>query len=153
MLIYPTRKAQIALPLIKEVTIPDEYSDYVNVFLEEKALILLEWTKFNQYIIKLKKKKQPPCGPIISLGPLELDTLKTYIKTHLKTGFIQFFKSSAGVSILFDKNLDSSFCLCIDYWGFNKLIIKNWYLLLLIDKLLDWLKWAKKFTQLDLTSV
>ena len=84
---------------------------------------------------------------------MELETLKTYIETHLKTGFIQLSKSPASAFILFDKKSDNSFCLCMDYWGLNNLIIKNQYLLPLIKKSLDWLNQAKRFTQLDLTSV
>ena len=40
----------------------------------------------------------------------------------------------------------------MDYRGPNNLTIKDWYLLPLIDKLLNRLGQAKKFTQLDLTS-
>ena len=83
---------------------------------------------------------------------MELKTLKTYIKSHLKIGFIQPSKSPAGASILFDKKLDGSFCLCVDYRGLNNLTIKNQYPLPLISESLDWLSWARKFTQLHLTS-
>ena len=34
---------------------------------------------------------------------MELETLKIYIKTHLKTGFIRPSKSPVSASILFDK--------------------------------------------------
>ena len=78
--------------------------------------------------------------------------MKTYIKTHLKTGFIWPSKFLAGVLILFDKKSDSSLCLCINYQGLNNLTIKNQYLLPLINKSLDQLGRAKRFTQLDLTS-
>ncbi len=81
----------------------------------------------NKYAIELIKGKQPPYGPIYALSPVELETLKTYIETHLKTGFIQPFKSLAGAPILFDKKPDSSLRLCIDYQGFNNLTIKNQY--------------------------
>ena len=54
--------------------------------------------------------------------------------------------------ILFVRKAKSSFCLCLNYQEFNNLTIKNWYLLLLIGKFLDWLGWAKQFTQLNLTS-
>lgn len=37
--LHPARKAQIAL-LTKEVTVPAEYSDFSNVFSEEKSLVL-----------------------------------------------------------------------------------------------------------------
>ena len=86
--IHPDRAAQIASLLTKEVKIPEEYSDFTDVFSEEKALVLPERTEFNQHAIELEKGKQPPYGPIYSLGPVELETLKTYIETHLKTGFI-----------------------------------------------------------------
>ena len=49
---------------------------------------LPENTGINKHAIKLQDGKQPPYGPIYSLGPMELETLKTYIETHLKTGFI-----------------------------------------------------------------
>ena len=86
--IYPDREAQIAFLLIEEVKIPDEYLDFTDVFSEEKALVLPERTELNEHAIDLEDGKQPPYGPIYSLGPVELETLKTYIETHLKTGFI-----------------------------------------------------------------
>ena len=83
---------------------------------------------------------------------MELETLKTYIKTHLKTGLIQPSKSPAGAPILFNKKPDDSLWLSINYQGLNNLTIKNRYLLLLIGKALDRLGRAKEYTQLDLTS-
>ena len=42
----------------------------------------------NEHAIKLQEGKQPPYRPIYSLGLVELEILKTYIKIYLKTGFI-----------------------------------------------------------------
>ena len=50
--------------------------------------MLPERIELNEHVIDLENGKQPPYGPIYSLGPVELETLKTYIKTHLKTWFI-----------------------------------------------------------------
>ena len=86
--IHLDREAQIASLLTEEVKIPDEYSDFTDVFSEKKALVLSERTKLNEHAINLEDGKQPPYGPIYSLGPVELETLKTYIETHLKTRFI-----------------------------------------------------------------
>ena len=83
---------------------------------------------------------------------MELEILKIYIETHLKTGFIRPSKSLTSASILFDKKPDNRLCLYVDYQGFNDLMIKNRYPLPLIGKSLDRLGWAKRFTQLDLTS-
>ena len=150
--IHPDRATQIAFLLTKQVKILDKYSDFVNIFSEEKALVLLERIEFNQHAIELEEGKQPTYEPIYSLGPVELETLKTYIETHLKTGFIWLSKSSSSAPILFDKKSDSSFRLCIDYWDLNNLIMKNWYPQPLIRELLDWLGQAKRFIQLDLIS-
>ena len=80
---------------------------------------------------------------------MELETLKTYIKTNLANGFICPLKSPADAPILFNKKPDGNFCLCVDYWGLNNITIKNWYPLLLVNKSLDHLGHAKQFTQLD----
>ena len=45
-------------------------------------------TSIKKYAIKLEDDKQPPYEPIYSVGLIELEILKTYIETHLKTGFI-----------------------------------------------------------------
>ncbi len=110
-------------------------------------------TSLNEHAIKLVEEKQPPYGPIYALSPVELETLKTYIETYLKTGFIRPFKSSTSAPIFFDKKPDGSLRLCVDYQGLNNLIIKNWYPLLLIGEALDRLGRAKRFIQLDLTSI
>ena len=154
MTIHPARAAQIAALKQDEAPtkVPSEYTDYADVFSFDLVMELSEDTSINKHAIKLHNGKQPAYGPIYSLGPVELENLKTYIKTYLKTGFIQLFKSPAGAPILFNKKPDGSLWLCVNYWGFNNLTIKNWYPLPLIGKALNWLGRAKQFIQLDLTS-
>ena len=113
--IYPDKEAQIAFLLTKKVKISDKYSDFTNVFSEEKTLVLPERTELNKHAINLENGKQPPYEPIYSLNLVELETLKTYIKIHLKTRFIQPSKSPAGTPILFNKKQDGSLRLCVDY--------------------------------------
>ena len=72
-------------------------------------------TGINKHAIELQDDKQLLYKLIYSLGPMKLEFLKTYIKTHLKTGFIRPFKSFAGAPILFDKKLDDSLWLCVNY--------------------------------------
>ncbi len=93
--------------------------------------------EMNEHAIKLIDGKQPPYEPIYTLNLVELETLKTYIETHLKTGFIQPSKSPTGAPILLDKKPDSSLCLCVNYWDLNNLTIKNQYLLPLIGESLN----------------
>ena len=137
MAIYLARKAQIALLIAKKVKISTKYSDFLDVFSEEKALILPKATELNEHAIELQKGQQLPYRLIYSLGPVKLKTLKTYIKTNPANGFIWPSKSLAGALILFVGKLDGSLYLYIDYQGLNNLTIKNRYSLPLITKLLD----------------
>ena len=147
MTIHPSRIArvgggepiQIAALNQKEAPtkVPAKYSDFSDVFSAEEALVLPEQTDRNKHAIELEEDKEPPYRPIYSLGPVELKTLKTYIKTYLKTGFIRPSKSPTDVPILFDKKSDGSFCLCVYYWGLNNLTIKNQYPLPLIGESLE----------------
>ena len=86
---------------------------------------LPENTGMNEHAIKLIEEKQLSYGPIYALSLVELETLKVYIKTHLKTGFIQPSKSPTGASIIFNKKLNNSLHLCMDYKDLSNLTIKN----------------------------
>ena len=114
-----------------------KYSDFVDVFSEKKALVLLKQTDYNKHAIKLEIEKQLFYKTIYSLGLVKLETLKTYIETYLKTEFIWPFRSSTGFLIFFDKKPDDSLQLCVNYQGLNNLIIKNQYQLLFIVESLD----------------
>ena len=91
----------------------------------------------NEHVIKLEEDQQPLFGPIYSLGPIELETLKTYIETNLANSFIQHSKSPVRASIFFDRKPDRSLHLYVDYRGLNNITIKNRYPLPLIGESLD----------------
>ena len=103
-------KAQIGALLFDKAPteILAEYSNYNNVFLAENAAEIPENTGINKHAIKLEEGKQPPFGPIYSLGAIELEILKNYIETNLANGFIRPSKSPAEAPILFDRKLDRS---------------------------------------------
>ena len=127
MPVHSKKQAQVgALLFNKALTeIPIEYSNFSNVFSMKNAAELPENTEMNKHVIELKESKQPPFGLIYSLGPVELETLKTYIKTNLANNFIRPFKSLAKALILFNKKPDGSLHFCVNYWGFNNITIKN----------------------------
>ena len=88
--VHPFRTTLLAaLQQDKALTeIPPEYANYADVFSPNLVMELPENTDINEYVIELAEDKQPPYSAIYSLGPVELKTLKAYIETHLKTGFI-----------------------------------------------------------------
>ena len=92
--IHLDRTAHISSFLNEEVKILDEYLDFANVFLEEKASVLLKHIELNEHIIKLENGKQLPYRPIYCLDLMVLETLKAYIKTHLKIQVYSTFQLS-----------------------------------------------------------
>lgn len=125
IIIYLLQKTQIIsnnlvqIAVLKQnkvfIKISIKYSDFLNIFLEKKALVLLEQTEHNEHAIKLKNSKQLFYKLIYSLRPIELENLKIYIKIYLETRFNWLFKSLRGALILFDKKPDNSFYLYINY--------------------------------------
>ena len=92
MPVHSERQAQVRVLLFDKAftLVPAEYSNYSDVFSAENAAELPENTGINEHLIKLEKGKQLPFGPIYSLGPVELETLKTYIEANLANGLSGF---------------------------------------------------------------
>lgn len=115
--IHSFQMAQIAvLEQDKALTeIPAEYADYTNIFSFKLAMELSKNIGINKHAIEPIESKQPPYRLIYALILVELEILKTYIKTHLITGFIPLSKSLATALILFDQKPDGSFGLYVNY--------------------------------------
>ena len=100
MVYVVTLEVFIAMPIhFSKIFLVQDYND---IFLIDLAIELFKNTDLNKYAIKLINGKEPPYKPIYAFSLVELETLKAYIKTHLKTGFIQTFKSFANAVIFFD---------------------------------------------------
>ena len=127
MPVHSKKQAEIGAQLFDKAltAVPTKYFNYSNVFLVENAVKFPENIVMNEYIIKLEEDKPPPFGAIYSLGPVELEMLKTYIKTNLANSFIRLFKSPAGALIFFDRKPDRNLCLCIDYRDLNNIPSKT----------------------------
>ena len=131
-----------------------EYSDFADVFSPDLIFELLKHIGINNRAIKLVNGyHQSLYRPIYSLDPVELETLKVYIETKLANRFIKPSKSPAVASILFERKTNGFLRLCINYRGLNNLTIKNRYPFPLIGELLDRLGRARRFIQLDFTSI
>ena len=76
--------------------------------------------------------------------------LRYYLNTILTKGQIRRSILIARVSILFKPKKNKCYYLYIDYSGLNIVIVKNYYLLSLINKILDYLYRSNVFIKLDL---
>ncbi len=124
---HPSKRAQIAhLKADKNPSeVPSKYVNVADFFSPKLAADLPKYTDINNHTIKLVDDQQLPYSSIYSLRPMELEILKAHIENNLANGFIRSSKSPARALILFDKKLDSSPKLYVDYWNLNNLTIKN----------------------------
>ena len=103
--IHPFRRSQISsLIAAKAPTkVLAEYTDFADVFSPGLVSDLSKHSKINDHTIEqVHGCQQLPYGPIYSLGPIELENLKTYIETNIANKFIRLFKSPVGAPILFN---------------------------------------------------
>ena len=137
--IHALKKAQIAY--LKADNAPtkvlSKYANFADVSSPKLAAKLSKYTRINNYAIELVDDQKLLYSSIYSLGSIELETLKAYIKNNLANNFIRPPKSHAKTPIFFKKKPDDNLRLCVDYQSLNKLTIKNWYPLPLIRELLD----------------
>ncbi len=80
----------------------------------------------------------------------ELVILRQYLNNVLAKEWIKHFVSSTNVFILFILKKNDSFYLCMNYWDLNKITVKNYHSLSLINKTLNKFNQVKQFTKLNL---
>ena len=103
--IHLSRRPQISGLIAKETPtkVSLKYLDFADVFFLDLASKFSEYNGINNYAIELVNGQQSPYGPIYSLGPVELETLKIYIQTNLANKFIRPSQSPAKAPILFNQ--------------------------------------------------
>ncbi|GJU52026.1 retrovirus-related pol polyprotein from transposon TNT 1-94 [Tanacetum coccineum] len=98
------------------------------------VIIDMEWlANHHAVIICAAPRERAP----YRLAPTEMQELSTQLQKLSDKGFIRPSSSPWGASVLFVKNKDGSFGICIYYRELNKLIVKNRYPLPRIDDLFD----------------
>nr|GEZ84873.1 putative reverse transcriptase domain-containing protein [Tanacetum cinerariifolium] len=84
------------------------------------------------------------------LAPAELQELSIQLQELSDRRFIRPSSSPWGAPVLFVKNKDGTFRMCIDYRELNRLTVKNRYLLPRIDDLFDQLQGSRVYSKIDL---
>nr|GEV73794.1 putative reverse transcriptase domain-containing protein [Tanacetum cinerariifolium] len=109
--------------------------DYPDVFPEDLSGI--PPTRQLEFQIDLIPGPAPVARAPYRLAPSEMKELSDQLKELFEKGFIRPSSSPWGAPVLFVKNNDGSFRMCIDYQELNKLTVKNRYSLPRIDDLFD----------------
>nr|GEU55908.1 putative reverse transcriptase domain-containing protein [Tanacetum cinerariifolium] len=117
---------------------------------KEKARVLMSTKASDENQGEIVVVRDFPKSPY-RLAPSELEELSDQLKKLQYKGFIPS-SSPWGMLVLFVKNKDGSFSMCIDYRELNKLTVKNRYPLPRIDDLFDQLQGLQCFSKIDLRS-
>ena len=125
----------------------DKLKEYEDVFSTEEVNRLPSHEGRNHAI---ETTTESSFRLLYNLLNIELADLRHYLDNTLTKRWIQHSTSPAGALILFVPKKDGDLCLCVDYRGLNKVMVKNCHPLPLISKTLDCLTSAKVFTKLDL---
>ena len=125
-----------------EVTIPEEYNEFLEMFEEEAEGNALPEHQPWDHEIPIKEEETPEKQAIYPLTPAKLE--------NLAKGFIRESSSPVGYPILFVPKKDGEQRLCVDYRKLNKITVKNNYLLPLISELQNRLQGACWFTKFDI---
>ena len=134
--------------------IPDEYHDFIELFLEKAAQKQPPHHPYDHTISLVDHNLNTrPYGPLYVMSRAELEALKKYVEENLNKNFIRPSSCLARAPVLFVKKSDSSLRLCVDYRGLNEITLKNRYLLQLIQETLTRLSRAKWFPNLHLRGV
>ncbi|GJW51082.1 putative reverse transcriptase domain-containing protein [Tanacetum coccineum] len=115
----------------------------------------LAWTTTARQVefqIDLVHGAAPVARAPYRLAPAKMQELSTQLQELFNKGFIRPSSSPWGAPILFVKNEDGSYWMCIDYHELNKLTVKNQYPLLRIDDLFDQLQGSRVYSKIDLRS-
>ena len=88
-------------------------------------------------------------GPIYKFLKSKLEALKAWLAKYEANGQIKNSKSTYGAPVLLVKKADGSFQVFYDFRALNRIIVKNWYPLLLIGKLQERSNTAKIFNNIS----
>nr|GEV06139.1 putative reverse transcriptase domain-containing protein [Tanacetum cinerariifolium] len=124
--------------------------DYPEVF--PKDLPGLPPVRPVEFHIDLIPGAAPVARAPYRLAPSKMKELSEQLQELSEKGFIRPSSSPWGAPVLFVKENDGSFRMCIDYRELNKLTVKNRYPLPRIDNLFDQLQGSSVYSKIDLRS-
>ena len=132
-----------------EAVLPEWCKDFEDVFSEKTHEKLPPHCPYD-HAIDLKPNFVPKIAKVYPLNPLEMETCKSFVEEHLKTGHIIPSKSPQASPFFFVPKKDGTLHPCQDYQYLNSFTVRNTYPLPLIPELIDDMKDSTLFTKFDI---
>ncbi|GJV98751.1 putative reverse transcriptase domain-containing protein [Tanacetum coccineum] len=133
-------------------TLTEEALSWWNSFAQSIGIeeaYKITWVKFKKLLIR---RAAPVARAPYRLAPSKMQELSNQLQELSDRGFIRPSTSPWGAPVLFVKKKDESFWNGSQYQKLNKLIVKNHYLLPMIDDLFDQLQSSSVYSKIDLRS-
>jgi hypothetical protein len=132
-----------------EDIVPEHYRHFLKVFSDAKLERLLEDQPWD-HTIDLKEGAPETVRAKVYPMPLnEQQELEAFLEDNLRKGYITPSKSPMASLVFFIKKKDGKLRLVQDYRKLNDITIKNRYLLLLPEDIINRLLGAKYFSKFD----
>ena len=145
------RQHALESPKTTEELIPPDYQDYKDVF-EKKASERFPISRDYDHATNLKPDFVPRNCKVYPLSPKETELINEFINENIRKGYFCPSQSPMTSPFFFTRKKDGSLRPCQDYCYLNEGTIKNLYPIPPVQNLMDKLKGATVFSQLDLHS-
>ena len=129
--------------------IPEEYHEFLNIFLKEALDTLLPHLKYDHQIRLLEGYRDYGHSLFSKISESKLQFVKKFLEKYLKKRFIKANSAPCLLWIMLAAKPGGGIRFCINYRYLNKLTNKDAYPIPLIKKTLAQLKNAKVFTKID----
>ncbi len=106
-----------------------------------------------KHLIDLMKNKMFCIEFIYKITWNEFVVIWNYLNSALKKKWIHSLSNSAEASVLFVKKSNESFHLCMNYYDFNEITVKNNYILFLLSETLNCFAHARHFIKINIYNV
>lgn len=133
-----------------EDMVPEQYHNFLPVFSKAASERLPERKPWDHAIDLIPDAPLPKPAKVYPMTPPELKELDEFIDENLRKGYIRQSKSPMAAPVFFVKKKDGKLRLVQDYRALNNITVKNRYPIPLISEVIDSMKGAKHFTELDL---
>ena len=135
-----------------KTVVPEEYHDFLDVFLKDISDTLRPYGKYNHKIELLKDKDLSDLGhsALRGISIPQLEFVKKFLEENLKKKFIEASSAPCSSPILLAKKPGGGIRFCVDYQKLNSLTKKDAYPLPLIAEIIARLKKAIVFTKINI---
>ena len=115
-----------------------EYYNYVNVFNKSQTNILSLYRFYNHKLKFIEKANKNTLfkNRIYLILKSKFEQVKKYLNEHLKKKFIVSSYALFALFVLFIEKSNKELRICVDYKKLNVIIIRNRYLISLINEIL-----------------